>query len=174
MTAYLTTNRLIDDARAQGASEARDAGLDVPDAQVAGPATVEPVVTAAPTEPDPTKVVDPVAKPSEAFIEAKEFWNAGGFQFAVYLLLLIASIIYVRLKPGDKDGDGKPDIEGWRGKTWAIAGASLMVLVPLLAKAAGELGATWNAVGIGLVGGVGLLMTNINPQRGAKHPDAPG
>lgn len=169
-TAYLTTNRLIDDAVAQGGSEARDAGLGVPDAQVAGPATVDTVVTPATVEPDPTKVPDPISKPTETISEAKRFWNMGGFQFAVFLLLLIASVIYVRLKPADKDGDGQPDLDtGWRSRSWSIAGASLMVLVPLLGVATNEMSATWNAVGIGVVAGAGLLMSNINPKRGAKH-----
>lgn len=162
--AYLTTDRLISDARAQGMAEMRDAGSGVPEAVVAGPTDVVSIKVVG-----PLVVADPIERPAAALSEVKKFWNIGGFQFVVFVLLMLASAINMRMKPADTDGDGHPDPVGWRGKTWAITGAVVMVATPLLAVLIGEFDATWNAVGIGVVSAFGLLMTNINPKRGAKH-----
>lgn len=150
--AFLLTTYTIDDARAQGVSEVRDAGLDV-DAGL--------------------RVPDPVTEPAESIGEVKRMWNLGVFQGVVLAILIIAAAVHRRTEPEDRDGDGKPDVDhGWRGKTWSITGAVLMIGVPLLSVVTGVAGASWNAVGIGVVAGIGLLASNLNPKKGSKAPIA--
>lgn len=154
---YVIASHRITDAMAQGASAARDT-VD------AGVLDAAPVLTAD-TIPDAT------AEPGEALTTVRQFWSYGVWQGIVAILLIMAAAVVRRMEPKDIDGDGKPDPVGWRGWTWTIAGGLLMVGVPLLSIGIGVAGATWNAVGIGLVGALALAINNRNPVRGEKHPE---
>lgn len=163
-TAYLATSYVISEARAQGASEVTMMDAGVP--------TSAPVMAPAATstsEASTIVIVDPIEKPGEAVSQVKQFWGYGGWQAIVLIIMMIAHVIYVRMRPEDKDGDGKPDLDGgWRSRTWSISGAIALVGVPALAMFVPGTEAQWNAVFLGVLSALPMLMPNTNPQRGAS------
>jgi hypothetical protein len=154
-----------------------DAARDRGDVATAPPA-VEPLPVPC-IDPDGLKaplpcgpVPDVLEQPAEAFSLVRTFFGDGYFVGAVVLLLVLASAVYVRMRPADKDGDGKPDPEGWRGRTWVISGAVLLVGGALLAKLTGVGGARWGAVRAAAGAAAALLLPNLNPKRGAARVGA--
>ena len=121
-------------------------------------------------EPHFAEPPDLVDRTSESIDLAKTVWQRGGWQFAVVMLWLIAAAFYKRMEPADKDGDGKPDLTGWRGRTWAVTGAALMLLGPLAALAMGADGAAWSGVLVAVPPALAALLVPFNPVRGAARP----
>lgn len=99
---------------------------------------------------------DPLAKPAETVSLVASYWRLGGWPLTLCLLGVACAALSVRLRPKDRDGDGRLDPEGWRGYVWIGATALLLPIVPLLDRAAGVLGASWGAVGTAAAAGVTL------------------
>lgn len=162
--AYLLTDAAIADADAQVASEI-DAG---------GPPSDNTTVhryddqTPDATIGEHSNVKDPVADPGGAVRDVRDAYGKGGLTFLVLAVLMIASQVYVRMTPTDADHDGKPDTDGWRGKTWAISGAVVMLGFPILDKLTGVIGMSWQGVLVGAAGAMALLMSSLNPKKGSK------
>lgn len=107
---------------------------------------------------------DPFQHPDATLAEFRAFWEKGGWQGSVFILYVLAFALYGKLKPADKNGDGIVDEgAGWQHRTWAGAGAVVMVAGPILARLAGLSGATWTAVLVSMVPAAAMLMTNLNP-----------
>ena len=112
------------------------------------------------------KAPDPIDQPRETTSMLKEYWQRGGWQFTVIAAWLIAAFFHKRLEPEDEDGDGKPDPHGWKGRTWAISGALLLVLVPLAAMVMKLEGASLSVVAAAVPTAIVALMSASNPKKG--------
>lgn len=168
---YCVTNWYVTDAQAQGAATAKDTPVD------AGPALVidasvsdgQKVLTTGTSTGTALAIPDPSKDPGAAYEDTKEWFLKGPFQGAVFLVLIICAFVHERTKPEDKDGDGQPDADTtWRGKTWAISGALMLIGVPGFLLLIHDGGASWNALWMSTLSAAGLLMSNLNPQKGAK------
>jgi hypothetical protein len=115
-------------------------------------------------------------QPNETWTAARYYWQVGGWPFTVFVLIGVAGVAVVYLRPRDKDGDGTPDPEGAKGVAWAIAGAVLMVSVPLLGwtlqRAGIDVGAAGSgeAVAVAVVSAVGVAMGLVARALGLKMP----
>lgn len=109
---------------------------------------------------------DPVADPGSAWTLTRTMWQRGGWPAVVILLWILAAAYVKRMEPKDGDGDGRPDIKGWRGHSWAIAVALLIVLGPAAAALLEAEGASWAAVPYAVVAAVLAYIRISNPVRG--------
>lgn len=148
------------------------------------PVVVLPATPASPClDPDGPTGLQPcgpipsvLEQPRETWTAARYYWQVGGWPFTVFLLIGLSGVAVVYLRPRDKDGDGTPDPEGAKGVVWAIAGAVLMVSVPLLGwtlKRAGvDVGAAGSgeAVAVAVVSAVGVAMGLVARALGLKMP----
>jgi hypothetical protein len=160
-----------------------DAGPD-PAAEPGVPVVILPATPASPClDPDGPTGLQPCGpipsvldQPSETWTAARYYWQVGGWPFTVFVIVGVAAVAVVFLRPRDKDGDGTPDPEGAKGVAWAIAGAVLMVSVPLLGwtlKRAGvDVGAAGSgeAVAVAVVSAVGVAMGLVARALGLKMP----
>jgi hypothetical protein len=170
----------------------RYARADDPVLLDAGPGAVEPdvpivILPATPASPcldpdGPTGLAPcgPIPgildQPSETWTAARYYWQVGGWPFTVFVLIGVAGVAVVYLRPRDKDGDGTPDPEGAKGVAWAIAGAVLMVSVPLLGwtlrRAGVDVGAAGSgeAVAVAGVSAAGVALGLVARALGLKLP----